>query len=231
MTCEDTHNATSLPVSADGPTRCSTPAGQQADLFGPDHARVSRSVQQAKAKGQPTSDTCGQSFTGLSLSARLQQSLASRLVEKQGLLGSMLYKMTWKQVATPAGRLHFRLAVSAPRTCDSDCTGWATPASSEPGGTAQQALQRKQRARENGVSIGLSVTHLSHQAQLVGWPTITATDAVKINASYRPGAAGISELIGSDAPMAKRGQLNPALARWLMGYPIEHDVYADTETP
>lgn len=52
---------------------------------------------------------------------------------------------------------------------------WATPASQEPGGTAEAALERKRKAVANGKSLGISITHLSHQVASA-WPTPTSRD-------------------------------------------------------
>jgi len=47
---------------------------------------------------------------------------------------------------------------------------WATPASHEAGGTPEQFLARKEKARENGSELGVSLTSLSLQAQLTDLP-------------------------------------------------------------
>ena len=77
-------------------------------------------------------------------------------------------------------------------------TGWATPTANQPGETAAGHIERKRRARDAGASMGLSVTSLTHQAELVD-----------------PGATSN----GSSAATARRAQLNPAFTLWLMGYP------------
>ncbi|HXZ86499.1 MAG TPA: hypothetical protein VEI82_13535 [Myxococcota bacterium] len=76
--------------------------------------------------------------------------------------------------------------------------GWATPAAQEAGGTPEQFLARKEKARSNGSELGVSLTSLSLQAQL---------------AEHGPTQSG------GCAKTAKRGQLNPAHSRWLMAFP------------
>lgn len=89
-------------------------------------------------------------------------------------------------------------------------SSWATPAAHEAGGTPEQFLARKEKANASGSSLGVSLTSLSLQAQLV--------------ASGRPPN-------GCSAETEKPGQLNPAHSRWLMGYPPEWDACAVTVTP
>lgn len=115
---------------------------------------------------------------------------------------------------------------------------WATPASREPGGTPEQFLARKEKARANGSQSGISLTALSLQAQLANWPTPTVHDAERGGQAKRamgetrhgsnlqdfvlltnPGAMSS----GSLARTAKPGQLNPSHSRWLMGYPEAWD--------
>jgi len=88
--------------------------------------------------------------------------------------------------------------------------GWATPAAREAGGTPEQFLARKERARKNGSTLGVSLTSLSLQASLL--------------------AHGETQNGGSVATV-KPGQLNPAHSRWLMGIPAEWGEYAPTGMP
>lgn len=102
-------------------------SGRIADQSGQPVARASLSARQAKALGLMTSGTFGQRSTISSASASLQSFLASRLEAVTALLGSTLYKLTWKDWTTPAGRSLRLLRASARRTSESDYIGLPTP--------------------------------------------------------------------------------------------------------
>lgn len=129
---------------------------------------------------------------------------------------------------------------------------WSTPASKEAGGTPEQFLARKEKAKENGAELGVSLTSLSLQSTLASWPTPMAgtpaqngnNEAENNDSSRRTVSLALSVgparltasgelLTGSSAETltAPGGvRLNPEHSRWLMSLPPEWGSCAPTET-
>lgn len=123
---------------AAGPSHSDKPGGPMIGQSGPALARALLLVKPARDLAFQTKGTSGRSSSGSLESAALTQSLASRLQAKTVLLGSTLWRQTWRLKITPSGRVVPALVVSVRRTSDSDSTGlliptapklagWATP--------------------------------------------------------------------------------------------------------
>ena len=182
-----------------------------------------------------TSGTYGQPSTISSASAALTSCLVSRLQARTALLGSTLYKLTWKERATPAGRSISALRASGRPTSASASTGlesgWPTPTSSSTGAgsegrqgglnvqTAAQLAGWTTTTRDHKDTPGMA-THaedgrsrldqLPRQAYLAGWPTPTMTDAARGNGTIRPHDTGIplpqrAAMAGWNTPAASDG--------------------------
>jgi hypothetical protein len=188
----DTLSATSSQASAAGATRCGLPVGPTTVPSGLDPALASLSARQAEERGKLTSGTSGRTGTISSASADLQSSLANRLRARTASGGSTLYALTWKDRATPSGRLICALRASARRISDSDSgsSGWPTPAANTYGEDLDKEMARRARLKEqhgNGNGAGMTTAKVhrglnpglnpADAARLAGWPTPEAEEA------------------------------------------------------
>jgi len=181
MTCEDTLRFTGAPGSELGRRPCEVRDGRTTGPAGRRACPASRSRGRARGKGSPTNDTCGPRSSLSSASADLTRCLASRLRMVTDRLGSMLYRLTWRESVTASGRLRCRLVASARPTSECERTGWPTPdGSAMNDGESLESFQARQaRLKEryrNGNGAGMP---LAIAVQLAGWPTPRANDAEK----------------------------------------------------
>ena len=217
-----------------------SPGYQMTFDFGQDHVHVKPSLFQERKKDLKTKDICGPSSQNSLTSAGLQLSLENRLKRQLNTDGSILFKMTWKDAATPAHRRYCLLRALARRTFDTACSGggypWPTPVNSEHKGN-RTWKDKGQNHLLAHVIKGIAAPN--------NWRTPTVSDAEggiprvayerrlkdfpsTVKNSYLAVSTFGAALSGGSAKMEKSALLNPGLSRWLMGFPPEWDVCAVT---
>lgn len=141
------------------------------EKFGPEVALASLSARQAEQAGLLTSGTYGRTGTISSNSAALQSSLASKSLAKTVSVGTILYRLTWKERVTPSGRSIFALRASAwSGKIAKGANGYAGPFTIAPipGSPRRLAILPIGLAREISA---MAESTFGNDYILSGWPT------------------------------------------------------------
>lgn len=211
-TSKGIHNVTSLPGSAGGATPSDLPAGRTIGQSGRVHPPANPLAWQDYKKGKTMNDTSRHGGSNLSASADLQSSLESRLKQQLERTGSTIYKTTWKQKTTPAGRSYWELRASAPRTSGkgsgSSPSGWVTPSTrdwKDSPGMATTSTNKDGTVRNR-------IDQLPRQAAQAGWATPNTMDHMNLRpkqAMYDMASKGQRK--GRTFPANLREQVSPEM--------------------
>lgn len=167
-------NATSSPESEAGLSHSSSQASRQQPDSGQARRRASRSALPENNLDNSTPDTSHPYSSTSSASAALQSCLGNKLRQQLQNRGCAIYKLTWKEKATPSGLPYSQLVASARRTNAIDSslarTNWPTPCANNGTGAGTSG-------REGGLNLQTAATFSS-------WATTTVRD-------HKSGAANL----------------------------------------
>lgn len=174
-------NAISSQESAAGLSPCNSQESVTKQDSGQEARRASRSVLPENSSDSSTRGISPQSSSASSASATLQSSLGSRLRQQLQNRGCAIYKLTWKEKATPSGLPYSQLVASAHRTKENDSslarTNWPTPQAHD---TCGARAPRPKRDGNRNMNLLESYRHdladipyllFSKAPEWVAWPS------------------------------------------------------------
>jgi hypothetical protein len=151
--------------------------------------------------------------------------------------GSTRCSLTWKPMATPGGRLLFRLVQKTPPTSDSESGSWLATATATANQLAPSMMKHKgcramwPTPRNSPASIYAETPDTQARREMVHgkgrfsnladavqmWPTPTSRDHKDTGDCANVPTNG---LLGREVgPSKEHGSLNPQWVEWLMGFP------------
>jgi len=203
----------SSPALRDGNLPCTLPDGPTSGRSGQDRPHANRSRWPAKTKAKPTPAISGPSSSGSSESAALTSFLASKCrTQLESMGGSIEYQETWKERATPLGRVYWEHTAQGRRTSAKDCIGWPSPTTSD---TTGGKIPPGHSNRSN-------ITKLKQASEILdmaGWPSPKAQEDGRTLEQYEAARQrGYESRKGktNGGPASKQGGL--AIAAQLTGW-------------
>ncbi|MEY2873826.1 MAG: hypothetical protein RLZZ373_1197, partial [Pseudomonadota bacterium] len=180
-TSMDLSSVTSSPASGAGRSLFDSLDGLTPDPSGPAPVPSSRSRAPAPRLGAMIRATFGRRGFASSASAALTASLVSRLKRQLDMDGSILFAMTWKEKATPSGRLVYRVQCRARTTFAAGYGSWPSPTVGDNSNTRNSSAVRHTMP-PTGIHAGHTLVDAA-DLTLSGWPT---PDAALMNDGADP---------------------------------------------
>ena len=199
-------------------------------LFSQEDFPASRSVMPGSEEARTMTAISGRKCSE-SYKRQGQLGLLVRMLLESSAWHSTKCVLTWKQKVTKSSRSLFQLAVSMPRTEE---TEYGLLRGGGRCGRLQEHQAEGQTTRRN--ACGHRDTEEQQISWVLFWPTPKAnkvhpmiTDQNRQKLSSR-NKANLEEVIAGNCGKAT-GQLNPAWVEWLMGYPMGWTELKDWATP